>query len=115
MMLLLAQDNKQFFTVFPSIAEEKLAIPLYLPLSYYADAWCHYAPGERSLERFLEHYLRENYLGAYCDTIKRQLVRGTVLLLLDGLDEIPDASLRIQIVRQVEMFTQSYPTNRFII
>ena len=38
-----------------------------------------------------------------------------LLLLFDGLDEISDASLRMQIVRQVEMFTQSYPTNRFII
>lgn len=115
MLLLLAQNNEQFSAIFPSIAEEKLALPLYLPLAFYADAWRHYAPGERSLEQFLERYLRENYLGAYCDTINRQLSRGKVLLLFDGLDEIPDASLRMQVARQVEMFTQSYPMNRFII
>jgi hypothetical protein len=38
-----------------------------------------------------------------------------MFLLLDGLDEIPDIALRMMIVRQIEMFTQSYPGNRFIV
>ncbi len=115
LLLLFAHNDRTFATVFPAIAQEDLSLPLYLPLASYADAWRHYAPGERSLEQFLERYLHENYLGSYSNLIKRQLSRGKVLLLFDGLDEIPDASLRLQIVRQVEMFTQAYPLNRFLI
>ncbi len=55
------------------------------------------------------------YLGAYSNFIRQQLEQGSVFFLLDGLDEIADASLRIQIVRQIETFTRAYPKNRFIV
>jgi HEAT repeat protein len=38
-----------------------------------------------------------------------------VSLLLDGLDEIPDAAFRAKIVQQIEALTQSYPQNHFIV
>ena len=36
-------------------------------------------------------------------------------MLFDGLDEIPDAALRIKIVRQLELFVQAYPENHYIV
>jgi len=115
MMLLLAQGSLQFCAIFPQLADALPAIPLYITLATYAEAWSSCMPGERSLKHFLPRYLRENYLEAYASLILQELERGRVFVLLDGLDEIPDASLRMQIVRQVEMFTQSFPANRFII
>jgi hypothetical protein len=114
-MLLLAQGDEAFSAVFPQLAGMSSALPLYIPLAAYAESWLSTAPGERSLKQFLPKYLCEHYLDIYVDLLYQELEQGNVFVLLDGLDEIPDASLRMQIVRHVETFTQSFPKNRFII
>ncbi len=67
------------------------------------------------MKHFLPKCLSDSYLDEYASFLQYQLEHGNVILLLDGLDEIPDASIRIQIVRQIEAFTQAYPDNYFIV
>jgi HEAT repeat protein/energy-coupling factor transporter ATP-binding protein EcfA2 len=115
LMLLLTQGQETFLHAFPQLASDLPAIPLYIPLATYADIWSKSSAGERSLLHFLPKYLSENYLDSYVGFLQQELVHGRIFVLLDGLDEIPDASLRIQIVRQVEAFTQTFPKNRFLV
>ena len=90
-------------------------IPIYIPLASYAESWLSHEMEERSLKDFLLKHLRYTYLDTFKNTIEWQLEQGKLLILLDGLDEIPGASLRIEIVRQIQIFTQSYSQNRFIV
>jgi len=116
LMLTLAGNINEISNDFPQLASDiQNIIPLYIPLSSYAESWLSHGMEERSLKDFLPKHLRYLYLDAFTNAIQWQLERGQLLILLDGLDEIPDASLRIQIVRQIEIFTQSYPQNRFIV
>jgi len=115
LLLQLAQRDNDLTRIFPQMSDAFPLIPLYIPLASYAEVWLSNTPGDRSLKDFLPKYLRENYLDTYADFLQGQLQHGAVFLLLDGLDEIPDPSLRIQIVRHIEAFTQSYPGNRFIV
>ena len=115
LMVRLTQGKDQFIADFPQLADISSAVPLYIRLADYAQAWSTIPLGERSLKDFLPRYLRENYLETCITFLQTHLERGTVFLLLDGLDEIPDVALRMQIVRQVEAFTQFYPKNRFIV
>lgn len=115
LMLLLIQERGEFAAAFPQLALVSSAVPLYMALASYAEFWRSSPSVERTLKHFLPRYLSENYLDAYGDFLQEQLERGKVFLLLDGLDEIPDASLRVQIVRQIEVFTQTYPENYFIV
>ncbi len=115
LMVRLAQGKDQFIADFPQLTDVSSAVPLYIRLADYAEAWSTTPLGERSLKDFLPRYLRENYLETCLTFLQTQLERGAVFLLLDGLDEIPDVALRMQIVRQVEAFTQFYPKNRFIV
>ena len=115
LLLQLIQRASEFVAFFPQLTEVLATVPLYLPLASYADVWFSKAPGSRSLEDFLPGYLHENYLGKYVGFLQRQIEQGKAFILLDGLDEIPDTSLRLKIVQQVEMFAQAYPGNRFIV
>ena len=90
-------------------------IPLYMPLTAFAEVLVTNAPRKRSLEDFLPIYLQDNYLSGYVDFIQEQLHQGNLCVLFDGLDEIPDASLRMNVVRHIEIFSQSYAANRFIV
>jgi len=92
-----------------------MTIPLYMPLPAFAEALVTNAPGTRSLEDFLPTHLRDNYLGAYIDFIWTQLHQGNLFLLFDGLDEIRDTTLRMNVVRHIELFSQTYSGNRFIV
>ena len=115
-MLILGERGDHFSTNFPQLASEVSDVsPLYIPLATFAEVWSTNTVGERSLKDFLPKYLRDNYLDCYTECILAQLQQGKLFILLDGLDEIPDASLRIQIVRQIEIFTHSYPKNRFVV
>jgi hypothetical protein len=114
-LLRLSGDKDKFIQDFPQLTDMSTMIPLYMPLASYAEVWHFNSPGERSLVDFLPKYLRENYPQVSTLYVQKQLEQGSVLFLLDGLDEIPDASLRMQIVKQIEVFTQAYPKNRFIV
>src|SRR5260370_12997571 len=115
-LLILGERGHHFRANFPQLASEVSDVsPLYIPLATFAEVWSTNTVGERSLKDFLPKYLRDNYLDCYTECILIQLQQGQLFILLDGLDEIPDASLRIQIVRQIEIFTHSYPKNRFVV
>ena len=115
LMLRLARDPKKFAEDFPYVADASLAVPFYLPLAAYAEYRRSNPSGERSLKHFLPRYLSENYLESFSGFLQNQLEHGRVFLLLDGLDEIPDAAFRAKIVQQIEALTQSYPQNYFIV
>jgi energy-coupling factor transporter ATP-binding protein EcfA2 len=46
---------------------------------------------------------------------RRQLSKGNCLILLDGLDEVGDTSLRKEVVKWVQQQMSMYATNRFVI
>jgi HEAT repeat protein len=114
-LLQIVQESGIFVSAFPEMSDLASIIPLYMPLTAFAEVLLSHAPGTRSLEDFLPIYLHDNYLGAYVNLVQTHLERGNLFLLFDGLDEIPDASLRINVVRHIEMFTHTYATNRFIV
>ncbi len=115
LLLQLAQGSDSFVTTFPEMTDVATAVPLYIPLSSYAEYLLTNAHGTRSIDDFLPGYLRDNYLGAYCDFIQNQLQHDNLFILFDGLDEIPDATLRIKVVNHIEIFTQTHENCRFII
>ncbi len=116
LMLTLAEPSNRFSSEFPQLASEaQVMSPLYIPLASYAETWLSHSVEERSLIDFLPGYLHYTYLDKYTNCLLEQLEQGMLFILFDGLDEIPDTSLRIQVVRQLETFTQSYPKNRFIV
>ncbi len=115
LLLKLVEGVAAFTATFPEMVDVAMAIPLYMPLAMYAEVLRSNVPGSRSLEDFLPIYLRDNYLGAYGDFIQEQLQQGNLFLLFDGLDEIPDTALRMDVAWHVEMFTQAHTTNRFIV
>jgi HEAT repeat protein/energy-coupling factor transporter ATP-binding protein EcfA2 len=115
LLLQLVQGSDILMTDLPEMSDSASIVPLYVQLSVYADILLANAPGMRSLADFLPNYLRDNYLGEYMDFLLDQLQRGNLLLLFDGLDEIPDATLRMNVVRHIELFTQTYAANRFLV
>ncbi len=115
LLLQIAEASNPFATVFSQWSEGVSIVPLYIPLAAYAEVVSSNSPGHRSLNDFLPIYLRDHYLDAYGDFIQGQIQQGNILFLLDGLDEIPDTTLRIKVVHQLEMFTQAHAKNRFVV
>ena len=115
LMLTLAQCHISGSELFQLTTDLQNMIPLIIPLSSYAEAWLSHEIEERSLKDFLSKHLHYVYLDTFTKLLEQLLEQGKLFVLLDGLDEIPDASLRMQVVRQIEIFTQSYPQNRFIV
>lgn len=55
-------------------------------------------------------------LGEFCDPLQQELLEQGGLLLLDGLDEIPEAhQRRVQIKHCVEDFSKTYPKCRILV
>ena len=70
----------------------------------------------RSLWSFLERELRAAELGAYSRHLKRHLREQGGLLLLDGLDEVPEAEARREHLRDaVVEFEKSFPRCRMLV
>ena len=115
LLLQLTHERDAFVQEFPQLADIVSQIPLYIRLADYADVWRFNPPGERSLADFIPKYLHQEYPRVSITFVQRQLEQGNVFLLFDGLDEIPDASLRHQVVEQITVFTQAYPTNCFMV
>lgn len=115
LLLQIAEASNPLATVFSQSSGGASIIPLYIRLTAYAEVVSGNTPGNRSLNDFLPIYLRDNYLHAYEDFVQSQMQCGNVLFLFDGLDEIPDATLRIKVVQHLEMFTQAHAQNRFVV
>ena len=64
----------------------------------------------------LERDLREAGFGEYCTFLKRELLTRGGLLLLDGLDEVPEADTRRDQIRQVvEAFVEGFGKCRVLL
>src|SRR5207253_3168020 len=100
LLLRLTHEPEQFVQEFPQIAEATAMVPLYMRLADYAEVWRFKPPGKRGLADFLPEYLHQEYPRVSTTFVQRQLEDGQVFLLFDGLDEIPDAALRHQVVEQ---------------
>jgi formylglycine-generating enzyme required for sulfatase activity len=90
-------------------------LPILLPLAAYATAL---SEGEIRLDRFIVQYYKQRGADVPLSEILEQyLVRGSVLFLLDGLDEIRDNSLRNTVVERVRdcYSTHRIAGNKFVI
>ncbi|HEX9971517.1 MAG TPA: NACHT domain-containing protein, partial [bacterium] len=104
----IAQDN-------PGLAQKKLTLkgslplPLFVPLSAYAtfvrEAKGHTDPRQRTLASFISYYLieRQTNFDLPRDFFQQLLRTGqSVILLLDGLDEVPNEDERAQVRQAIE-------------
>jgi formylglycine-generating enzyme required for sulfatase activity len=65
-------------------------------------------PAPLPLRRFIEDYFREHEVPLTADFFKRRLDQGHCLVLLDGLDEVADRALRVEVARVVSEFIKHY-------
>ncbi len=77
-------------------------------------------PGQQAtaqhLWNFLKMTLQESMLGEYVPVLERQLLETGGLVLLDGLDEVPEADKRrTQIKQAVEDFAINFPKCRMLV
>jgi formylglycine-generating enzyme required for sulfatase activity len=64
---------------------------------------------------FITTRLAAQNLAFAADPIHRLLEQGQVLVLLDGLDEVPSVKQRVFVRDAVNKFMNRYPTNRYLI
>jgi formylglycine-generating enzyme required for sulfatase activity len=69
----------------------------------------------QDLWAFFQHRLQAQNLGFAAEPIHEVLERGRVLLLLDGLDEVPTVAQRGFVRDAVGAFVERYPRNRTLV
>ncbi len=113
----------------PALAVERLGLqpplplPIYLPLSLYArylrDLPADAPAGRRTLAAFVNDYLLRNqsYLGLSPDFFAHllQWEQHRVLLLLDGMDEVPTEEERVRVVQDIENLVAGKPNLRVVV
>jgi hypothetical protein len=100
----------------------ELPLPIYVPLSLYAHHRRRFAdhadPRQRQLATFINHYLLERQAGLDLpdDFFASLLNQGQhVMLLLDGLDEVPNEDERALISQAVRDLTFGRPHARLVV
>jgi formylglycine-generating enzyme required for sulfatase activity len=100
----------------------KLLLPIFIPLHAYAEHLRRFGAGDdarkATLAAFVSAYLirRQAGLGLPDDFFEQLLVRGqSCLLLLDGLDEVPDEKTRVRVSRAVEDLVNAAPRNQVVV
>ena len=73
------------------------------------------AEGHAMLLEFLFQALKNERIDLPPDFFDAWLTKGEAVILLDGLDEVADPSLRRRVSRLVERFTQAYPDCRYVV
>jgi formylglycine-generating enzyme required for sulfatase activity/energy-coupling factor transporter ATP-binding protein EcfA2 len=68
-----------------------------------------------TLWRFIRSGLKKQNLLFAARPLRKALERGTALVLLDGLDEIPSAEQRIRVRDATNAFVHRYPKSRIIV
>ncbi|MBI4783510.1 MAG: NACHT domain-containing protein [Oscillatoriophycideae cyanobacterium NC_groundwater_1537_Pr4_S-0.65um_50_18] len=78
----------------------------------------------KELEKNIENLRREAQSGKQIEVLQQQLEalplkvllrQGKLLVLMDGLDEVPTSELRQTVQRQLQQVARYYPKNRFIL
>jgi hypothetical protein len=65
---------------------------------------------------FLEAELREGRQADFQEPLEKALKKGEALVLLDGLDEVPEAARRRELLCEaVSLFAEAYPKCRFVV
>lgn len=108
----LHDELKTYLEKASELAEEKedsIPLPIFVPLSAYATHLRHLPatadPQDRTLAAFVSRYLIEKQTSFDLpNDFFQQLMRDgrAVILLLDGLDEVPDEAERVQVRQAVE-------------
>ncbi|WP_017719994.1 NACHT domain-containing protein [Kamptonema formosum] len=93
-------------------------LPVFVRLKNYADDAGKTPPPEREGRTFtsLEDYISEELSGCGVspDLLETALKHGKALILLDGLDEVPEEDSE-EILKQIRRFCQHYYSNHFAI
>jgi HEAT repeat protein len=93
----------------------KSLTPILLSLAAFADWQNDQKRKQISLDLFVDDKLKERGGVALQKAMEAEFQQGNVLLLLDGVDEIPDYGQRVRVVRRVEEFIAQNQQNTIII
>jgi len=82
--------------------------PVFFRLADYSD---YYTKHKKSIYEFIVNHFDNQYRHIY----KENFEYSNMLILMDGLDEITETSLRLKVTEQVMDLIARYPNNRYII
>lgn len=86
----------------------KNIVPIFFRLSDYSDF---YKKDRKSIYEYITNYFDNQYQNIY----KENFEYSNMLILMDGLDEIAETSLRLKVTEQVMDLIARYPNNRYIV
>jgi energy-coupling factor transporter ATP-binding protein EcfA2 len=101
--------------------DESGTLPIFLPLRQIGHYLAEHRPkddgteGHAILLQFLAQVLRNERIDVPADFFDEWLNGGRAAVLLDGLDEVADPSLRRRVSRLVDAFTRAYGKCRFVV
>ena len=100
---------------------ERGTLPIFLPLRQIGRYLAEHHPrddgteGHALLLQFLVHVLKNERIAVPVDFFDDSLNGGRAAVLLDGLDEVADPSLRRRVSRLVDAFTRAYAQCRYVV
>ncbi|MBN1352843.1 HEAT repeat domain-containing protein [candidate division KSB1 bacterium] len=97
--------NKNPDSVFETQAE--LPLPIIISATAYSTVL---RQDKCTIARYME-----NHDPALWAVFEEALKNGNALVMIDGLDEEVEPTMRVRVVRQIESFVNQYPGNRYII
>ncbi|MCK3684231.1 NACHT domain-containing protein [Maribellus sp. YY47] len=86
----------------------KNIVPVLFRLSDYSD---YYKKYKKSIYEFITNHIDIQYQDIY----KESFEYSNLLILMDGLDEITETSLRLKVTEQVTDLIARYPNNRYFV
>jgi formylglycine-generating enzyme required for sulfatase activity/energy-coupling factor transporter ATP-binding protein EcfA2 len=87
-------------------------LPILFPIAAYATAL---RERDRPLSDYLGDYFAARELPDLAPLFRDALEGGRAIVLLDGLDEVQDPGVRLQVVRRVQDFVRRFSSNRFVV
>jgi ABC-type oligopeptide transport system ATPase subunit len=86
----------------------------YIPIIVKAAAYGKFLNKEEHLS-FNRYVTGEKYSDDYGPLFQWALKNNQCLVIIDGLDEVPDATLRMRVAERIEQFVSDYPENQFLV